>query len=330
MATETEILRRDLRAAGLSNRVIEAAWPSWWSDDLADDRSGQAELRFALARRLGLSPRSLIGERVEFLWNNEALFKHLSVEDEGHRAALSSFGMTIGRLLLNAISGRSSIEGLDAGQLREAILKSRDFVDLQALLALCWGLGIPVVHLRVLPLATKSMQAMVVAIDGRHAILLGRDASYPAPIAFTLAHEIAHIALQHLDGRPALVDMEDLGTIHDPDDQEQAADKFALTLLTGRPNPQIKTSEPSFNAPSLAKAVLDAAPSYRIEPGTLALCVAHQRGAWPVAMAAMNFIYDKPHPVWREINGLADMELDWSAIGEESAQWVRTVMGAGG
>ncbi len=36
---------------------------------------------------------------------------------------------------------------------------------------------------------------MVVNADGRFAILLGRDASYPAPVAFTLAHELGHVML---------------------------------------------------------------------------------------------------------------------------------------
>lgn len=330
MADETDRLRRELRAAGLSEQIIAAAWPTWWSDELADDPSGRAELRFALARRLGLSARSLLGERVEFVWTDEACFKSLTAEDLGQRAALSSFGMIVGRALLHATPGRASVQDLDATTLRNALLASRASVDLQGLLAMCWGLGIPVIHLRVFPLEAKAMHAMVVTVGGRHAILLGRDARYPAQVAFTLAHEIGHVALRHLADAPALVDMDDPAETNDADEQERTADRYGLELLTGRAEPDITTSAASFNAPTLAAAVIEAAAHYRIEPGTLALCLAHQRGAWPVAMAAMRFIYGGPRHLWRDVNQTAESELDWSALGDDTSEWLRAVMGARG
>lgn len=320
---------RELRRAGLSKAAIDAAWPDWWSEDAAQSPSARAELRFALARRLGLSPQKLLGERVEFVWKNEARFKHLTAADAALEAALASFGMIIGGLLLRATPVHGSLVGVSADDLRSAILTNRDFVDLQSLLATCWGLGIPVVHLRVFPLETKAMHAMVVQSEGRHAILLGRDDSYPAPIAFTLAHEIGHIALDHLESAPALVDMEEPDG-QSTDDQELAADRFALAVLTGREEPVIETSLAEFNAPTLAASVLKAGPQLRIEPGVLGMCLGHQRNAWALARAAMRFIYSEPHEVWRSVNGIANLELDWNAIGEESAHYLGRVLGARG
>lgn len=262
-----------LRKAGISRAAIAAAWPSWWTEEAGHSPSGRAELRFALARRLGLEPKPLLGERVEFVWNDEARFKHLSVEDEPQKAALTSFGMSVGRILLRA-SGGELTKPVSAEALRAAILSSSPFVDLGVLIATCWTLGIPVVHLRVFPLDAKSMHAMVVSVGGRFAILLGRDNSYPAPLAFTLAHELGHIMLGHLEDAPALVDMMDPAMTGDGDDQEVEADRFALTLLTGTPDPDIQTSFEKFNAPTLADAALRAAPTYGVEPGTLALCLA--------------------------------------------------------
>ena len=332
MDSDTAKLRRGLRQAGLSDQVIKAAWPSWWSDELGADASGRAELRFALARKLGISPRALLGERVEFIWNDEAKFKHFSAEDDAHKAALTSFGIIIGRVLIRATPKGGALEGLNADVIREAILSSHQFVDLGGLLALCWGLGIPVIHLRVFPLETKSMHAMVVEVNGRYAILLGKDASYPAPIAFTLAHELGHAVLKHLSGAPALIDLKDPATVADSDDQEKEADRFALELLTGRTNLVITTSNDRFNAPSLANAVITAAPSYRIEPGTMALCVAHRNGSWPIAMSALKFIYGSANarPIWQDVNTYAATQLDWSEIGSESGEYLGNVMGQGG
>ena len=325
MAADEKTLIARLREAGFSRAAIRAAWPSWWTEEADSTQSGRAELRFALARRLGLEPKPLLGERVEFVWNDEARFKHLSAEDEAQRAALASFGMSIGRLLLRATPGDMTPR-IDAEQLRNAMLRRSRFVDLHALIGTCWALGVPVVHLRVFPLEAKSMHAMVVTIEGRYAILLGRDASYPAPIAFTLAHELGHVMLGHLAGAPALVDLKDPALVRDADQQEEEADRFALTVLTGSPEPDIRTNLDRFNAPTLAAAVLAAADEYAVEPGSLALCLAYQRKAWPVAMSALRFIYNQPMPAWREVNGIADGELEWDALGDEAGHYLRNVM----
>jgi hypothetical protein len=325
VAGDSKTLIERLRQVGFSRSAIKAAWPSWWTDEADASPSGRAELRFALARRLGLEPKPLLGERVEFVWNDEAKFKHLSAEDEAQKAALTSFGMSVGRLLLRATPAPAT-EMMAPHILRDAILAGNHFVDLSSLIATCWVLRIPIIHLRVFPLDAKSMHAMVVKVDDRFAILLGRDAGYPAPIAFTLAHELGHVMLGHLADAPALVDLQDPALAHDGDDQEHEADQFALSLLTGSPEPDIQTNLDRFNAPTLAAAVLDAAPRYRVEPGTLALCLAHRRRAWPVAMSALQFIYSERKPAWREVNGIADGELLWDELGDEAAHYLRNVM----
>lgn len=325
MAGDDENLIERLRKAGFSRAAIRAAWPSWWSEEAGKTPSGRAELRFALARRLGLEPKALLGERVEFVWNDEARFKHLSTHDVVQRAALTSFGMSVGRLLLRATPSEPK-RSVGAEELRNAILAGSPFVDLGSLIGTCWALRIPVIHLRVFPLEAKSMHAMVVGVDGRFAILLGRDAAYPAPVAFTLAHELGHVMMGHLANAPALIDLEDPALASDGDEQEEEADRFALTLLTGSPEPDIRTNIDHFNAPTLAAAVLRAAVEYAVEPGTLALCLAHGRGLWPVAMSALGFIYGERKPAWREVNGIADGELDWDLLGDEAAHYLRNVM----
>lgn len=314
-----------LLEAGISRSAIEAAWPKWWTDEAAQSPSGRAELRFAIARRLGLEPKPLLGERVEFVWNDEALFKNLSAKDELQKGALTSFGMSIGGVLLRTLhTPHTTID--TAEQLRGAILAKNEFVDLRTLIATCWAIGIPVIYLRVFPLEAKSMHAMAVRIGDRYAILLGRNALYPAPVAFTLAHELGHIVLRHLADAPALVDLEDPARAKGDDEQENEADRFALTLLTGSSQPLIETNVDRFNAPTLARSALTAAKEYAIEPGTLALCLAYQRNAWPAAMAAMRFIYSEQKPTWKEVNGIAHGEINWEALGDGSAYYLEEVM----
>jgi hypothetical protein len=320
-------LRRALRAAGLSRHAIDAAWPSWWNDEAASSASARAELRFALARNLGLSPKSLIGERVEFVWHRQGRFKNLSGQTAGEQAALNAFGTAIGRSLLQAVPAGPSLGGMAVNDIRRAVLASNRVVDLNGLLATCWAVGMPVIHLRVFPLQAKAMHAMVVESGDRHAILLGRDASYPAPVAFTLAHEIAHVVLGHLDGASALIDVEDPATSGSNDREEQDADRFALALLTGSAEPRIETNRAVFGGRQLAAAVLDAGPPLGIDPGTLALCVGFQQDRWPAAMASLRHIYAASKPVWSEVNHIAEATLDWDALDYDGGDYLRTVMG---
>lgn len=325
MRTEAQKLRQQLRKSGLTDKAIDAAWPEWWSDELEASPSSRAELRFTLARKLGLSPKPLLGERVEFIWGDRARFKHLSAGDDVRQDAITSFGVSIGKLLIRA-TRTVDFPPVSALDLRAAALSNAPFVDLQSLIAICWSVGIPVIHLRVFPLARKSMHAMVVEDQGRYAILLGRDASFPAPVAFTLAHEIGHIMLGHLQGTSAIVDLEETEYAAEGDPQEDEADAYAITLLTGTPNPEITTNLGSFGARTLARSVLDAGPRYGIEPGTLALCLAHRTKNWQVAMAALQYVYSESKPVWQEVNGIANLELDWTQLNDDSTDYLEKIM----
>lgn len=232
MADSTTSLKRELRRAGLSDDAVTAAWPAWWSDEAETSPSALAELRFTLARRLGLSAQSLLGERVEFVWRDRARFKHLAELGEGPFQALTSFGAAVGQSLLRATPNAPG-SFVATAALRGLLVRQAGVVDLQGLLTLCWTIGVPVIHLRVFPLQNKAMHAMVVRGGSRFAVLLGRDASYPAPVAFTLAHELAHVLLGHLGSETVLVDVADPAEGSHGDSEEEEADRFALELLTG-------------------------------------------------------------------------------------------------
>jgi hypothetical protein len=328
MMGDADSLRAELRAAGLSRAAVDAAWPEWWSDEAESSASARAELRLSVARNLGLSPKSLIGERVDFVWRDRARFKHLRADDYLPVAALNSFGVSVGRSLIEATAHNGDLLGLSASDLR-AMLLQMGSPDLRGLLTVCWTVGTPVAHLRVWPLAQKAMHAMVVGQYGRHAILFSREASYPAMLAFTLAHEIGHIALGHVPADNMLVEAEDPAGAADHDEEEKEADRFALEVLLGDPDPDIRINFDTFNHFELADVVLRAGPQYGIDPGTLALAVAYRRNAWPVAMAAMRLIQPQPVVVSDLVNRVAAGQLDLDRLGSDSAVFIERTLGIG-
>jgi hypothetical protein len=175
-------------------------------------------------------------------------------------------------------------------------------------------------------MASKLMHAMAVGAEGRHAILLAFNTGYPARLAFMLAHEIGHIALGHVGASGAIVDLDETGRPDEQDEQEIAANRFALELLTGSGQPNFTTSLPRFNSATLGHAALGAAEQYRIEPGTLALCLGHQHGKWPIATSALKYIYPEPQELWRNINKIAEDQLAWDLIDDESAAFLRRIL----
>lgn len=324
--------RKRLSGLGLSDSVINAAWPTWWSDDAESSASARAELRYSLARKLGLEPRSLLEDQQtpQFVWKDTAQFKHLTGETDVEKWALTSFGTALGGLLLSITDGSTLLGERNAVELRSAILDQQPYVRLVDLLSLCWSVGIPTVHLRVFPWRQKRMTAMTIRVERGNAILLGKDAQYPAQIAFYLAHEIAHICLGHLRSEGIIVDLErefDIDPPYFPDPQEVLADQFALTLLTGSPNPVVLPSGRGWNSRSLANAALAAADDLQIEPGTLALCFGYSTGKWAVANRALSYIYKLPKPAWLEVNSIAARQLAISELPDDLSNYLKKVLG---
>jgi hypothetical protein len=326
-------LRSRLREVGLSRAAIDAAWPQWWSEEAETSESASAELRFTLARRLGLDPRSLIASTgpAQFLWSQEGRFKHLTNEDELERAAIVSFGRSIAAIL-SAIAPKAAFDlvGLGASQLRAEVLsKDRPYVDLGDLLAIAWSAGVPVLHLRVFPLERKRMAAMAVQTPTGSAVLVGKDASYPGPIAFYIAHELGHIALGHVKREAPIVDIDqDQPTLDSSDTEEVAADTYALELLTGRPRPVVLAEGgvvPSGR--ELARVVQSAGLTLQIEPGVFAQCYGFNTGEWAVVNAAMPHIYGTPRPAWAAINELARAQLAISDASPDTADFLASVLG---
>jgi hypothetical protein len=313
----------------LSESAITAAWPEWWSDAADASPSALAELRFSLARQLGLDPRSLLeGEQPRFVWDDSAKYKNFKGDDAKERPAISSFGMSVGRIMIKATPHYVPLEGLGASGLRQSILATKPFVSLIDLLGFLWGIGIPVIHLRVFPLAAKRMCAMAVRIRGRHAILLAQDAQYPAKTAFHLAHEIGHIALGHVGENSAVVDMEDPSECSEPqDDEETVADRYALELLTGDPDFKVGKSGKGHNPHQLAEQATKLGVEYGIEPGTLALCFGYETNDWATVQLAFAHIYTKAVPVWTVTNNVAKRQLEWEQLSEERASFLSAVMG---
>ncbi len=323
-------LRRRLTGVGLSPSAIRAAWPPWWTPEAAKSLSAQTDLRFALARYLGLDPHSLLDQQREpqFVWGSDARFKRLTAEDDVQRESIASFGHAITSLLIAASAPARGIEGESASDLRRIFLDDGiPYIRLVDLLSLSWAVGIPVIHLRVFPGKHKRMSAMTVRHENRYAILLAKDSLYPAPIAFYLAHELGHLALSHLGDHTVIVDLDAESGSSEGDDEEIAADGFGLELLTGDATPTVVSLLGRASGRSLADVALRSGGALHIEPGVLAMCFGYSSGSWRTANAALPYIYASEGPAWLEVNTLAAEQLNLARLPLDGRAYLERVMG---
>jgi hypothetical protein len=174
------------------------------------------------------------------------------------------------------------------------------------------------------------MSAMSISVGEHAAVLLAKDALYPAPIAFYVAHELAHIALGHVIGDQLIVDLEEESpTFGGGDDEESAADAFALELLTGNPRPTVVLAEGSARgtARELARIAVEAAPELQIEPGVLAQCYGFSTGDWRTATGSLKQIYGTGGPMWETVNGIAATQLDLEEASPENLDFLQAILG---
>ncbi len=156
------------------------------------------------------------------------------------------------------------------------------------------------------------------------AIIIGESTRFPAKAAFTVAHELGHIFLGHTGTSSSLLDIEDPAR-EQPDDEEEAANAFALQLLTGRTELDITRPPGDFNPAQLATAAVDYSREWGIDPGTIALIFARQHNEWARGTAALKILGEGD--VGGAINRLARKMLHWDALGMDQQEYLDTVMG---
>lgn len=309
MVSPTRLIER-LREAGFTEGVINASLPDWWTPDSQALPSASTMVSMLLARRLSLDPESLLddGVPIGFLHTGPTKFKHLRLEKGRQRDALTAFGQGVARMVL---SGRSDLEApgdiSDPLAVRHALFKAGSGrVGFGDVLTLCWSVGVPVIHLRVFPARVKGVTAMVVRLADRYVILVARETGLPAQYMFHLAHELGHIALNHLKSASAIVDADEEGvddtTTVVRDEEEEAADQYAQALLTGQPSFTVTTAGSRGTPRELARKAIEVGAELRIDPAHIVMTYGYQTKDWALAHAAAKRIADQQEQPGRLVN----------------------------
>jgi hypothetical protein len=327
MTTPERLIER-LSEAGIGEALARATLPDWWSQDEAQSPSGRLLAALLLARCLNLDPETLLDDNVPigFLHAGPTKFKHLRLA-AGHRLdALTSYARGVVRIVLSCQQGPElQLPTSDAFDLHRQVIAGRDHVGFGDILSLCWALNIPVLHLRLFPAQTKGITAMSVRIAERYAILIARETGVPAQYMFHVAHELGHIFLGHLlhastivDADPKELDQEEAD--QSADAEEEAADAFAQTLLTGQPQFEVTRQrldgkKPRFSSPQeLAAIALAVGRDMAVHPAHVIMCFGNTTGEWALAQAAVKLVPDQ-----NERPGTIVNRVFWQQLGSKSS-----------
>ncbi len=285
-------LYKRLKEVGFSRSfLIKSILPEWWDDSMASVPSSRLIAETILSRQLGFEFSSLRDSNAPLKLSPgvEARFKNHNDVREDQIEVAHTLANRLAHIATMCFERKPlSIKDLSAISLRNGLLKEgHSNISLPALLKFCWDSGIPVLHLCRKPVGAKQMDGAALRIGGRPAIVIACQRKQLAWQLFILAHELGHILLGHL-----LPDDDNIWdskvSFKNQESDEQAADSFAVELLTGNPYMKFSPLSSWLNAHELAESARSIGSELRIDPGIIALNYAWNQGFIQVGMAALN------------------------------------------
>jgi len=226
-------LRTELADIGVAWRSLKLVLPDW-IESAFESRSGLVELKTFLSRNAGLQLTPDGHLTTKDL--PAACFKTNAATSVDQVTAARSMATACARLVAKATKTPYNRLPNEAAAFREKVLRQNDkqWIDLSMLLSACWAHGIPVLYMPSLPVQGRKMEGMVTFVSGRPVIILTKKVPHPDWLLFILAHEIGHLAKEHLpegEGQAIVDDTVEVKAGDDRDQQEEEANKFATHLL---------------------------------------------------------------------------------------------------
>jgi Zn-dependent peptidase ImmA (M78 family) len=297
-----------LAKVGFSKKFIRATiLPSWVCEQAEKDPDVFPELALFLSKALGISTNSLTDPNEPIVFFNQSLARYKSATGSALVDERITAAKTVNQQIALEVEAclpkdpEFVANALDPIQIRSYILESSKKLDFKSLLAYCWHSGIPV--LPAVELQSNSalkFTGMITWQKSRPFIFLRGNAKDSSWGLFVLAHELAHLALEHVKKGDAFLEEScDLNSISD---EEAAANKWALLLILGENQNAMSdfiSSTSRITAKQLAARANKEQSLTGVDAGFLILKSAWERSsttvdqviktvAWSTARAALN------------------------------------------
>jgi len=161
---------------------------------------------------------------------------------------------------------------------------------------------------------------MVTRCQSKPVVVLSLRDPSPSRLAFILAHELGHIALNHLEEGGTISD-EEIKPDDLNDDQESTANEFAAELILGAPD-KVYYFPHSMTGEQLATIARDKAARDQVDPGAIAWNYGwYKKTHFGVARKAAG-ILEPGVSAPRLINQSLVQQLDWDRLGEDNQEYL--------
>jgi hypothetical protein len=247
---DLQTLYARLSQLGLNEEFVRShGLPDWWCPEFEATDSAVVTAVAYISGRFNLDLRSLLNPDLSPTFRElpRTKFKAYGIAETNHDVSASEISPE--RLTAHNLAFRiaelvafayqrdyCAIAGMTASSIRTMILKKYGCVSLEGLLDFCAVYGIPVAHFENFPSSqiTKTFHGIVTNCDRRPVIVVSlgdRDVSHLASdLAFVIAHELGHIALNHLDNNETISEA-DMMSSNSIDAEESLANQFARKLI---------------------------------------------------------------------------------------------------
>lgn len=287
---------------------------------MANVPATRSEIELLLARRLGLQLASLRAPDapLQFKPAPQARFKrHADSPDENRKLETTrALGARLGVLAVAAShqsrqknTSIASLSRWTAESVRASILADgATCVGLSEILDFCWSQNVPVIN-ACLPKGFKKTDGMALSLNGKPVILTFSGRTQSSWHAFIAAHELGHHVLGHIGTDGEILDSQI--SRDDTDEEESAANRFAVALLTGDEDKHIGVKGRWPVAADLANRAKEFGDTRNIHAGAVLHNLCHHEPILrPLAMAALNIVDATPtaKEVYEHFNACFDLD----------------------
>jgi len=321
-------LYKKLKRKGLQEEYIQkTVLPSWWSTELNDKPAAVLEGAGYIAQRLNIDLKSLLAEDEEprFKPLPDTKFKY----HQQNKTGTPNIAYQIATKVAEAVAFATNLQfgslPSDSSEMRSEILAKHSLVNLSSLLDYCWEKGIAVVYFNNYPDTQRKITGMIQWQGNQPVIVLSSGKTYPACLAFHLAHELGHLALDHVkQGEGILIDEE---IKEDSNDQEEIeSNQFATYLLVDRFDNCFKHHK-IYNNHQLRRKIdeiIEKEPT--IDPCAIAFNYGWHTGKFGCAQKAVNEI-DGSKNGHEIINHFLEEQINWDDLSENQADYLDQILG---
>jgi IrrE N-terminal-like domain len=274
--------------------VKKQGLPDWWSDEYEETGGALGTAAAHISKRFNLDLLSLLDDQVQprFVLTHQPKYKIQNATDPQQLPVVSAIAAKVADIVAFACKpAYQPIEHLSVAAIREEILTSRQFVDLEGFLDFCWSRGIPVVHFDEYPRAKgiKKFQGMAACFSQRPVIILSLNAASPSRLLFVAAHELGHILREHLNLMDEDVLVDEEIKLESKDEEEIEANEVAAELLLGRAD-KFYGQLRNYTAVQLAEYADRVGLEDGVLPGVLALNYGWYKKHWGAANKALKIL----------------------------------------